>query len=153
MIYQLLINQLKMEKLEDVIFYTIEKTIKSYRQFAQNRIKKAGYKITIDQWLILKKIQENPDINQYELGKRVFKDSASVTRIIDLLVKSGFLKREENFEDRRRKKLLVSNVGSEMLRNVQNVVLENRSEAIKGIPQEELENLKKNLQLIINNVS
>ncbi|MDX1760600.1 MAG: MarR family transcriptional regulator [Christiangramia sp.] len=142
-----------MEKLEDVIFYTIEKTIKSYRQFAQNRIKKAGYKITIDQWLILKKIQENPDINQYELGKRVFKDSASVTRIIDLLVKSGFLKREENFEDRRRKKLLVSNVGSEMLRNVQNVVLENRSEAIKGIPQEELENLKKNLQLIINNVS
>lgn len=142
-----------MEKIEDVLFYTIDKSIKSYRQFAQKRIKEAGYKITIDQWLVLKNIQQNPEINQYELSRKVFKDSASVTRIIDLLVKSDLLKREINEQDRRKNSLSVTEKGNEILSGMQKIVLQNRAKALNGIEQKELEALKINLQKIINNVS
>ena len=78
-----------MENIESVVFYTIDKSIKAYRQYAQKQLKEAGFQVTIDQWLVLKNIQELPQISQQELSRRVFKDNASVTRIIDLLVKQG----------------------------------------------------------------
>ena len=142
-----------MERIEDVLFYTIDKSIKSYRQFAQKRIKEAGLSITIDQWLILKNIQENPQINQYELSRKVFKDSASVTRIIDLLVKSDLLEREIHEQDRRKKSLSVTQKGQETLAEVQQIVLRNRAQALKGIETKELESMKRNLQQIIYNVN
>ncbi len=142
-----------MENIENVIFYTMDKAIKSYRQYAQKQIKNAGFSVTIDQWLILKNIQENPSVNQQELSKRVFKDNASVTRIIELLVKSGYLQREINGDDRRRKSLYVTPEGNKILREVHQIVLKNRSVALNGISTNELEDLRKNLQKITQNVT
>ena len=78
-----------MEKLDSVLFYYIEKAIKSYRQFAQRELKNAGLSITVDQWLTLNCLHENPDMSQKELAETIFKDNASITRIIELLVKKG----------------------------------------------------------------
>src|SRR5690606_41879789 len=91
----------RMENIESVVFYTIDKSIKAYRQYAQKQLKEAGFQVTIDQWLVLKNIQELPQISQQELSRRVFKDNASVTRIIDLLVKQGISSAEsaENNQD------------------------------------------------------
>lgn len=50
-----------MIQLDELVFYTIEKAIKSYRQFAQRQIKEQGLDITVDQWLILKTISEHPE--------------------------------------------------------------------------------------------
>lgn len=140
-----------MERLEDVIFYTIDKAIKSYRQYAQKQLKKAGLTVTIDQWLILKNIQSYPQINQQELSQRVFKDTASVTRIIDLLVKSGLLHRDVHNEDRRRKSLSLTAKGLDIMEQVKPIVMRNRATALDGINPKELEELRRHLQLIINN--
>ncbi len=86
-----------MEKLSDIIFYTLERSIKTYRQFAQKNITGGGFNITIDQWLVLKTIQENSTISQQQLDAKVFKDFASVTRIIELLVKNGYLLLNDKF--------------------------------------------------------
>lgn len=142
-----------MEKLERVIFYTLEKTIKSYRQFAQKRIKEAGYSITIDQWLVLKTLDENPSLGQKELSQKVFKDNASVTRIIDLLVKSGHLNRSINGGDRRRKDLTLTNQGKKVLIEVHDIVRTNRAKAVEGIDKQELEMLYQRLEKITENCS
>ena len=140
-----------MEKLENVIFYTLDKAIKSYRQYAQKQLRKAGITLTIDQWLILTNLQDNPEISQQELSARVFKDTASVTRIIDLLVKSELLDREVHADDRRRKSLSVTPKGLEILEKVRPVVLKNRATALEGLEKEELKALRKHLLLIIRN--
>lgn len=142
-----------MENIENVVFYTIDKSIKAYRQYAQKQLKEAGFSVTIDQWLILKNIQENPQISQQELSRKVFKDNASVTRIIDLLVKSGMINRETSQNDRRRNFLSVTGEGLKTLKNIQPVIKKNRATALRGIEPRELEALKKNLQTIIDNVS
>ena len=140
-----------MEKLENVIFYTLDKAIKSYRQYAQKQLRKAGIALTIDQWLILTNLQDNPEISQQELSARVFKDTASVTRIIDLLVKSELLDREVHADDRRRKSLSVTPKGLEILEKVRPVVLKNRATALEGLEKKELKALRKHLLLIIRN--
>ncbi len=127
-----------MENLDQVIFYKIETAIKSYRQFAQKSIRDAGYSMTIDQWLTIAHILENPDIKQQDLADGVFKDSASVTRIIELLVKAKYLKRTVNKDDRRRTKLTVTPQGREVVAAVTEVVLRNRELALAGIEHDDL---------------
>ncbi|WP_121375662.1 MarR family winged helix-turn-helix transcriptional regulator [Flavobacterium endophyticum] len=140
-----------MEKLKDITFYTMDKAIRTYRIFAQKRLRDNGYKITIDQWLIIKAILENPGISQQEIGEKVFKDNASVTRIIELLVKSEYLEREVNQNDRRKSNLKVTVEGKRIIEKVHDLVLENRKTALAGILPEELEILNKTLKRIISN--
>lgn len=142
-----------MEKLEDIIFYNIDKAIRSYRMYAQKRLKEQGFKITIDQWLIIKSILENPTINQQEIAKKVFKDNASVTRIIEILVKSEYLNREVNADDRRKSNLIVTAEGRLIIEKVQSVVLENRKNALETVSTEELTTMNLTLKKIINNCS
>ncbi|MGZ4047833.1 MAG: MarR family winged helix-turn-helix transcriptional regulator [Bacteroidia bacterium] len=142
-----------MEQLNDIIFYTIDKAIRTYRQYAQKELKKAGFTITIDQWLIIKNILENPDISQQELSEKVFKDNASVTRIIALLVKAKYLERKTNDQDRRRTNLKVTKEGKEIISEVHRVVLKNRSVALKGLSKNNVEDMKRSLLTIIKNCS
>ncbi len=128
-----------MEKLNSIIFYNIDKAIRSYRNYAQRQLKAHGYTITIDQWLIIKAILENPGITQNEIGDLVFKDNASVTRMIDLMVKSEYITRNVHPEDRRKTQLEVTDSGVKVIKEVQNIVEKNRKTALKGISNEELE--------------
>lgn len=141
----------KMEKLNDITFYTIDKAIRTYRIYAQKKLRENGYNITIDQWLIIKSILENPGISQQELGEMVFKDNASVTRIIELLVKSEYLTREVHPEDRRKSNLKVTDEGKSIIQKVHNLVLQNRKTALNGISAEALQTLNDTLKTIIGN--
>ena len=140
-----------MEKLKDIIFYNMDKAIKSYRMYAQKKLKENGFKITIDQWLIIKAILENPTITQQEIAKNVFKDNASVTRIIDLLVKSEYLERKDNPVDRRKSNLVVTEEGKSIMYKVQDLILENRKNALDTVSTEELEAMNLTLKKIISN--
>lgn len=142
---------LSMEKLDGIIFYTMDKAIRTYRQYAQKQLKKAGFTITIDQWLIIKSILENPGIPQQELAEMTFKDNASVTRIIDLLVKAQYLRRTMHSTDRRRANLEVTKEGKKVIADVQKTVLKNRATALNGIDQKTITSMKNTLQTIIDN--
>ncbi|WP_241282422.1 MarR family winged helix-turn-helix transcriptional regulator [Chryseobacterium timonianum] len=128
-----------MEKLNSIIFYNIDKAIRAYRNYAQRQMKAHGFSITIDQWLIIKAILENPGITQNEIGDLVFKDNASVTRIIDLMVKSEYIKRHVHPDDRRKTNLEVTDSGKKVIKEVQNIVENNREIALKGVSKDELE--------------
>lgn len=140
-----------MDKLQTVIFYTIEKAIKSYRQFAQQQLRDAGLTITIDQWLIMKSLIDTPGISQQEIAEKVFKDNASVTRIIDLLVSAGYVKRTPNKDDKRRSHLSITTQGQKTANEVAKVVLKNRATALEGISEKNIEQVNTVLQSIISN--
>jgi len=140
-----------MEKLENITFYMIDKTIRTYRNYAQKKLREKGYKITIDQWLIIKAILQYPDIQQQDLAEKVFKDNASVTRIIELLVKSNYVEREVNQNDRRRSHLHVTDSGKRIIDDVQELILQNRKVTLSGVSERELEILNSTLLKIIEN--
>lgn len=140
-----------MEKIERVIFYTLDKAIKTYRQFAQKRMNEAGVDITIDQWLVLNAIESRPEITQAEMAEQVFKDAASVTRIIELLIKKGYLLRKAHDTDRRRFLLKLSGEGNTLVKEVNKIAEQNREMALNGISEKELQALRNTLTTIINN--
>lgn len=120
--------------------------------FAQKQLRANGFSITIDQWLVIKAILENPGIAQNELSEMVFKDTASVTRIIELLVKAGYLDRKTDPADRRKTLLTVKKEGINIIEKVQVLVLKNRDRALETISKEALETTNITLKQIIKNV-
>lgn len=140
-----------MEKLESVIFYTLDKCIKTYRQFAQRRLAEADFDVTIDQWLVLNSIAEKPDISQLEIAEKVFKDAASVTRIIELLIKKNYLKRDAHQKDRRRFTLQITKEGKAMIKSVSKIVEQNRAIALNGLTEKDLNHMRQTLNTIIEN--
>jgi DNA-binding MarR family transcriptional regulator len=140
-----------MEKLDKILFYTLEKSIKVYRKFAQNRILKSGYDITIDQWLVLKTLHENKSISQNEIAELVFKDFASITRIIEILVQKAYITRKINTTDRRKFVLEITENGNKIIEKIYPIVIENRKQALTDLSIDEINNLKIQLEKIITN--
>lgn len=140
-----------MEKLDEMLFYTLEKSIKVYRKFAQNRILKNGYDITIDQWLVLKTLQENKHLSQNQIAELVFKDFASITRIIELLVKKKYVQRKIDTNDRRKFELEITVEGNKIIEMIYPIVIENRKQALMDLDVEEIINLKTQLEKLIKN--
>lgn len=140
-----------MERLETINFYLLDKAIRTYRIYSQKKLRENGFKITVDQWLVIKVLLENPGISQQNLAEKAFKDNASITRIIELLVKSKYLDRKVNPKDRRTSILKVTPEGEDIINKVQGLVLQNRKIAQTGITLEELENLNTTLKKIIKN--
>lgn len=140
-----------MENLKDILFYNLEQSIKTYRQFAQQELVKHGFNITIDQWLILKALHDNPRQTQQQVAETVFKDYASVTRIIELLVKKEYLIRTIHTDDRRRFNLVLTEDAIKLLTKMQPVINQNRATALTDISEQQATELKQILNTIIKN--
>lgn len=137
--------------LKDVIFYSLEATAKSYRRFAQARLDQAGLDITIDQWLVLKTIHDSPDLTLQQVGSAVFKDFASITRIVQLLERKEYLQRKAHPTDGRRSALLLTRAGRSLIRTVEPISRAYRGEALLGIAREEVERMRELLVRITDN--
>ena len=133
------------------VFYTIERAIKEYRKFAQNNISEKVSDITVDQALILFFLEKFPELSQKEVAALVFKDKASVTRIINLMVTKGYLERSINEANRRRFILKITDIGAKILSDLAPIISANRKKALQGISKEELDQMESTLQKIIAN--
>ena len=132
----------------ETIFHVIESTIKDYRKFAQRNISEQLEGITIDQGLVLLFLNEHPDLSQKEISKLVFKDTASMTRMINTMVQKKYLKRSMNTEDRRRYKIEITTKGKGLLKTLPPIINHNRNTSLKGITKDEL----KQLEIILNKI-
>jgi MarR family transcriptional regulator, transcriptional regulator for hemolysin len=138
-------------RLQDVIFYSLEAATKSYRRFAQARFDQAGLDITVDQWLVLKTLNDSPDLTLQQVGNAVFKDFASVTRIVQLLERKQYLHRKPHPTDGRRSELVLTRSGRAMIHRVEPITRANRRAALDGIGSGEVGRMREVLLRIIEN--
>lgn len=135
------------------IFYQIERAIKQYRTMAQRNLNELNIKVTINQILLMIQISDKPDISQVDLSKLLFKDVASIARMIEILVQKKFIEREENSSDRRKKHLKITNKGKKLLNVAIPIISKNRETAQKDISEEEIKTLFRILNKINKNTS
>ncbi len=135
----------------NTVFYRIEKCIKVYRRFAQRNISAIGEKLTLDQVIALKIIMDNSHISQKELADLMFKDVASISKIIQNLNTKKMLERHFYVSDRRRYSLVLTASAENLIKKIFQVVKENRKIALKGISIDELSAMQSTLQKIIDN--
>lgn len=133
------------------IFYTIEKAIKQYRKMSQKHISEIVGDITIDQALVLILLQKDPQYSQVEIAEILFKDYASITRMIQSMVRNGYLMRRVHRTDKRRSSLHITEKARKRMAMLMPVIRANRSKALQDISAEEITLLNSILQKMINN--
>ncbi|WP_035567440.1 MarR family winged helix-turn-helix transcriptional regulator [Hymenobacter sp. IS2118] len=135
------------------VLYSLEQAIKAYRKLCQRNISQVMADLTVDQGLALMVLNQHPTLNQHEIAELVFKDKASITRIIELLVQKGFVDRAMHATDRRKFELRITAKGRDTIAQLGGTIQLNQQTALAGLPDEELARFYATLQKIIANCS
>jgi DNA-binding MarR family transcriptional regulator len=133
------------------IFYSIEKAIKAYRKFAQQKYSQIIEDLTVDQTLILQFLSRKENLSQKELAELLLKEDASITRMVESLVKKKYLVRKKDSNDRRKSILKITDKGLNSLNALEAVVISNRQKALNSITEDELAQVTTILNKIITN--
>ncbi len=105
-----------MHILEDSLGFQVNMTANAMKNRFNNFLK--PYSLTSEQYVIMKSVEENPDISPTQLSEITFKDKTTITRMIDTLVKNGMLIRIPREDDRRAYNIQWSSKGEEVMKNI-----------------------------------
>lgn len=100
----------------------IGKTYKMLDCYMESVLQANNICISKQQWLILNLINQHKGINQNELAQFADRDKTSVTRFISNLETKGYLVREYSKNDKRVKKLFLTEFGLETLQKTTPIV-------------------------------
>lgn len=134
------------DKIEDVIFYTLDHTFRTKQKAAQVYFDSLNMDITPEQWVVLKIIDQYSGISQKELADRAAKDTASVTRMLDILEKKGMIVREDDSSDRRKFCIVPTREGKKFIQDHLKYVKDFRKKALKDFSSEDIKQLKSLLE-------
>lgn len=138
-------------KLDDVYVFLLERTTRQFRKYAKQELKRHNIYISGEQWVALKTIYDNNGINQRELAESTYKDPASITRILDILEKQHYVKRESIDGNRRTHSLSVTSEGGNFVKKVIPYAKKIRAKGLTNISDKDLETLNDLLNKIYNN--
>ena len=140
------------EQLDDVVNFLLERTVRLIRAFGQRQLDLHQTGITVDQWVLLKIIDDRKQISQVELAQVSHKDTASITRILDLLQKKGLIQRIDDDYDRRKYMISLTAEGIDFVARALPFVNQIRDQITRGLSREEIQSLKGILEKIRQNL-
>jgi len=135
--------------LNEVYFFWMDRAMKAQRKATARLFKQLGIKLTPDQWIILKSLDEQSHQTQRQLAEAVSKDPASITRSLDLLEKEALIERKQ--VDRRTYTVVLTHQGKSLVEKVIPEAVKYREKGIEGISQKEMQVFKKVLGAIYKN--
>lgn len=138
--------------IENVILFQIDKTSKISKLYSQREFDRLGMGITVEQWILLKIVEENNGLTQKELADKSLRDPASITRTLDLLTKKGFIERKPVEDNRRQYSICLTKKGESFIDNYLPIIKSHRAKSIDGISKDELTTLNHLLGKIQQNM-
>ncbi|MNE73054.1 Transcriptional regulator SlyA [compost metagenome] len=96
-------------------------------------------------------IVDRDGINQKEVAASAAKDQPTTARIVELLQKKGFITKTMNKSDRRAFQLYATEEGKALINNTLTLEQQVIDTAVTGLTSEQLEQLRKMLELIYHN--
>lgn len=138
--------------LHEVAFFPIEKAMRKLKEYTVSKFKEHDFPVTKDQWIVLKKISEEQNQTQRKIAEETFKEPAALTRILDILEKKGLVKRTASAIDRRTFEINLSVDGQRLVAKMIPVVQDIRKQALKGINKTQIEEIKRLMNAIHDNL-
>jgi DNA-binding MarR family transcriptional regulator len=130
----------------------ISKTNWYLRAYFNKKIKERNLNVTIEQWVVLTIVAQQPGITQTEIAKKGLKDKTNVTRILDLLEKNNYIKREKDKHDRRIYTIYVTEKGNKALSIITPLARQTNEESCVNIKNDDLIIVTESLEQICNTI-
>lgn len=121
-------------------------------RFLSQNFKAKGIHLTREQWSVLAVLWKTDGCSQQLIADTTSRDKPSITRLIDNLVKEGYVTREQHESDRRTNLIYLTEKGREVEAPVMEVVDETIGKATLGLSEMQIEVIKDAFQLIYDNI-
>lgn len=133
--------------------FLLYKAARLYQNAFAARLEEAGEDISVEQWRLLVPLSRYKGISQRELSLVASQEKTGVSRLLSGLESKGYVRREDDPEDRRIKRIHVSEKGFALLDRTVDLALGTNVAMAEGTDAEELAVCKKVLrQLIMSNL-
>lgn len=132
--------------------FLLDRTARKVKQYAQKKFKLKDFDVTVDQWLVMKNLDENEILSQTELAHLVFKDHPTLTRIVDILCKKGYVERAPHPQDRRSYQLHLTKGGKDKVAELKPQIALIRQKAWENLNESDFEEFKRILNTIYGNL-
>lgn len=109
------------------------------RTVFDRRVRKLGF--TRTQWLVLRRLGEQPGVSQSELAEALEVEKASAGRLIDKLEEYGWLERRPDDNDRRIKRIYMTRLGRRIHDQIGPIAEAMVEEELSGLSRKEREQL------------
>jgi len=112
------------------------------------------YGITAEQWVIAYTVYQPKQLNQKELAEELDKDPVTVARMIDILVRKGFVNREKSKDDKRAYVVTLTESGKKLVNDLKYVLTHGLyRRATEGMSKEIHESYLEALNIMDKNLS
>ena len=119
----------------------------------QHAFQARGFNITPEQWGVLSRLWENEGIHQSALAEGTSKDRHNITRILNLLERNGFIFRTPDGKDKRRVNVHLTEEGKALKQELIPIAIGFLRNCFEGLTQEEVKDLRRIHEHILENLS
>ena len=134
--------------IDNATAYKIQRTARLLRYSLNRFFQQLDLVISQEQWFILFRLYEKQGQSQRELADKDLNDHPNITRLIDALVRQGYVRREADPRDRRRSLIYLTAEGETLMESLKPKIIETRRQVFAGVSAEEIEVLGQILQKI-----
>jgi len=128
-----------------------EETVRKQKAYFNQICSRSGYRISYDQWLVLEQVMDKQGIKQSDIAKLVFKEPASVSRIISFLEKSDLVVKVNNEKNKRANKIYLTHQGYDISESIAKIYKECLGKQFKGIYEREVSLIREILSRVNKN--
>jgi len=146
-------NMLK-EVLTKLIGITIVATGRAIKTHNLKIFDSNNFEITPEQYVVLNTLNEEGTFYQKELGEKLYKDKANITRLLSILEEKDLIKKNSQIENEKQvNKVKITDKGVDVRAKITPVIDSARREYVQDITEDELYTCIKVLQKIQENLS
>ena len=136
--------------MEDLLF-EINETARAIRRLFDQRTSVMG--VTRAQWRVLARLKREPGLRQVELAERLDMEPITLCRIVDRLEEAGLVERKTDPSDRRAWLLELTARADPVVKQLRGLARGIAEEAMDGIEEQKLLELRERLAAIRSNVA
>ena len=131
--------------------YLLERTTRVVKLSFHKAFKDLGIDMTPEQWVLLESLYERNDQSQKELADESFKNAPTISRILDVISKKGWVERRPTAQDRRVFEIHLTDSGKKTVQMLKSKVNEIRRQGWENLDEEEYKTFIRIMNQIFSN--
>lgn len=119
--------------------YMLARSLRVFKNQLAAELRNRQTALTFEQFVILHLLSSNDNIIQQDLAKHMQKDKSIIVRQINGLLEGHYVERLTNKEDKRKRNLILTKAGYEILNEIKKIATEVTQKLLAGVNDKELE--------------
>lgn len=122
-------------------------------RFLSQQFKNKNLNLTREQWSVLAVLWKSDGCSQQVIADSTSRDKPSVTRLIDNLVKEGYVIRKNHENDRRLNLIYLTDKGKNIEKDVIEIVDDTIEKATQGLSDDQIVAIRDAFQVVYDNLN